>query len=197
MSPLRASVKIFKNDFDPSKLIREFVRCLQLSKNSSDSSYQLHSTFSAKTSWQEFSFGGRQSSWPPFWFVWKTPKPCSGPIVKMWPYLGKPGLMKIGLCCQCVDNGSKCICNVTQSHCKNVDNVQPTFKNGWKMFLNALETFPNIWSKCCTKRWKQGHFTRYNKADHKLSAQPIALCLQATNIQLNIKIVHLREFDFV
>ena len=23
------------------------------------------------------------------------------------------------------------------------------------MFLNALSTFSNVWSKCCTKRWKQ------------------------------------------
>ena len=35
---------------------------------------------------------------------------------------------------------------------------------------------------------------RCNKAEHTLST---ALCLQATNIQLNIKILHLREFDFV
>ena len=52
-------------------------------------------------------------------------------------------------------------------HCENIDNVQRMFKNGWKTFLNALATFPNVLSKCCIKYWKQGHcfLPRCNKVN--------------------------------
>ena len=55
-------------------------------------------------------------------------------------------------------------------------------KNGWKMFQNALATFSNVWSKCCTKRWKQR--TTFRPVATKLhtpSTQPVALYLHTTN----------------
>ena len=59
------------------------------------SGYQSHATLSGKTSRQNLSFGGRQSSPPPCRFTWKTEeyslKPCSGQLVKIEPLQGVLG----------------------------------------------------------------------------------------------------------
>ena len=54
---------------------------------------------------------------------------------------GKTGLNKNSVMhLKCVDNGSQRICNVIQSIVKTLT----VFKNGSKMFLNALATFSNV-----------------------------------------------------
>ena len=62
------------------------------------------------------------------------------------------------------------------------------FSTRWQLFPtfdpNAAQNVEN----------KDIIFARCNKGERTLST---ALCLQATNIQLNVKILHLREFDFV
>ena len=67
----------------------------------------------------------------------------------MWPYLGKPGLMKIALLAfsmhfQCVDNGSKCICNVTQSIVKALTMFTKCLRMDEKCFSTRWQLFPTF-----------------------------------------------------
>ena len=98
---------------------------------------------------------------------------------------------------QCVDNGSKCICNVTQSTVKMLTMFNQHLRMDEKCFSMHWQLFPTFDPNATQNVENKDISPRCNKADHTLSAQPVALCLQATNIQLNIKIVHLREFNFV
>ena len=75
------------NEIYKGNLIKQFAKRGGRQKWLSYSGYQSHATLSRKTSRQNLSFGGRQSSPPPCRFTWKTEeyslKPCSGPLVKI------------------------------------------------------------------------------------------------------------------
>ena len=79
-----------------------------------------------------------------------------GKFLNMWPYLGKPGLMKIALLAfsmhfQCVDNalqrvdnGSKCICNVTQSIVKTLTMFNKCLRMDEKCFSTVGNFFQHL-----------------------------------------------------
>ena len=98
---------------------------------------------------------------------------------------------------QRVDNGSKCICNVTQSIVKTLTMFNKCLRMDEKCFSMRWQLFPTFDPNAAQNDENKDISPRCNKVDRALSTQPIALCLKATNIQLNIKILHLRKFDFV
>ena len=97
----------------------------------------------------------------------------------------------------CIDNGSKCICNVTQSIVKTLTMFNECLRMDEKCLSMRWQLFPMFDRNAVQNVENKGILPRCNKVDHTVSTQPIALCLQATNIQLNITHLHLRKFDFV
>ena len=96
---------------------------------------------------------------------------------------------------KCVDNGSKHICNVTQSIVKTLTTFNKCLRMDEKCFSMRWQLFPTVDPNAAqTLNTKDVSFP--TKLTLTLT-QPIALCLHATNIQLKIKILHLGEFDFV
>ena len=98
---------------------------------------------------------------------------------------------------QRIDNGSKCVYNVTQSIVKTLTVLNKCLRMDEKHFSMRWQLFPKFYPSAPQNVENKDISPRCNKVDHTLSTQSIALCLQATNLQLNIKILHLREIDFV
>ena len=98
---------------------------------------------------------------------------------------------------QHVDNGSKCICNVTQSIVKALTMINKRLRMDGKCFSTRWQLFPTF-DPNAAQNVENKHISPVaTKLTTHSQHSPIALCLQAANIQLNIKILHLRGFDFV
>ena len=94
---------------------------------------------------------------------------------------------------QRIDNGSQRICNVTQSIVKTLTMFNKCLRMDEKCFSMRWQLFPTVDPNAAQTLKTTDISPRCNKAD----THTIALCLHATNIQLNIKILQPGEFDFV
>ena len=92
------------------------------------------------------------------------------------------------------DNGSKCICNITQSIVKTLTMFNKCLRMDEKCFSTCWQLFPTFDPSAAQNVENKDISLRCNKVDHTLSTQPITLCLKATNIQLNIKILQNKKF---